>query len=305
MQKPRALKSGDRVAVVAPASPFDREVFDKGLAELQQLGYEPVFDDGVFEREGYVAGSAAWRAESLTTAWTDPTIAGIFAVRGGYGSAQLLPLLDPALVRAAGKPFIGCSDLTAVLVFLTACCETVGFHGPMLVNLAAGESGYDRPSLLGAVSTPEPFGALSPAGVEVLRGGEAHGQLLGGTLTQLLASLSTPYAFAPPDGYVLLLDDIGERPYRVDRMLTQLVQSGLLGRAAAVVCTEFPDCADADGCDARAVIADQLAGFKGPVLFGFPTGHTDGPLWTLPLGVDVTVRTDPTPRVVIEESAVR
>ena len=94
-------------------------------------------------------------------------------------------------------------------------------------------------------------------------------------------------------------------PYRIDRMLTQLVQSGLLRRASAVVCAEFPGCADADGCDARDVIASELAGFAGPVLFGFPTGHTAGPLWTLPLGVNVTVQTDPTPRIIIEETTVR
>ncbi len=305
MRKPRALQSGDRVAVVAPASPFDRDVFDQGVAELQQLGYEPVFDDRIFERDRYLAGSAARRAESLAAAWTDPTVAGIFAVRGGYGSAQLLPLLDPAAMRSSGKPFIGCSDLTALLVLLTNHCQTVGFHGPMLVNLADGDRGYDRRSLVGAVSARVPLGELAPDSVEALRAGEAHGMLLGGTLTQLLASLSTPYAFAPPHGYVLLLDDVGERPYRVDRMLTQLAQSGLLRRASAVVCAEFPGCADPDGGHARDVIAGELAGFDGPVLFGFPTGHTAGPLWTLPLGVDVTVQTDPTPRIVIEESAVR
>ena len=293
------------MAVVAPASPFDRDVFDKGIVELEQLGYEPVFDDRVFERDRYVAGSATRRAESLAAAWADPAVAGVFAARGGYGSAQLLPLLEPAAMRSRGKPFIGCSDLTALLVFLTNHCETVGFHGPMLVNLADGEHGYDRRSLVGSVSIREPLGELAPDGVQALRPGEAHGILLGGTLTQLLASLSTPYAFAPPDGYVLLLDDVGERPYRVDRMLTQLVQSGLLQRASAVVCAEFPGCADPDGCDARDVIASALVGFDGPVLFGFPTGHTAGPLWTLPLGVDVTVQTNPTPRVVIEESAVR
>ena len=305
MRKPRGLQSGDRVAVVAPASPFDRDVFDRGVTELQQLGYEPVFDDQVFERERYLAGSAARRAEALTAAWTEPTVAGIFVARGGYGSAQLLPLLDPAAIRSSRKPFIGCSDLTALLVFLTNHCETVGFHGPMLVNLADGERGYDRRSLVGSVSTGEPLGELAPDGVQALRPGDAQGVLLGGTLTQLLASLSTPYAFAPPHGYVLLLDDVGERPYRIDRMLTQLVQSGLLRRASAVVCAEFPGCADADGCDARDVIASELAGFAGPVLFGFPTGHTAGPLWTLPLGVNVTVQTDPTPRIIIEETTVR
>ena len=304
IRKVRALRSGDRVALVAPASPLDRDVFERGLAELRDLGFDPSFDESVFERTGYLAGPAAQRAAALSSAWRDSTIAGIFALRGGYGSAQLLPLLDRTLIMRSDKPFVGCSDLTALLVYLTTCCSTVGFHGPMLVNLAGGESEYHRRSLLDALSPAGASRELSPESVEVIIPGEASGVLLGGTLTQLLASLSTPFAFAPPERFVLLLDDVGERPYRIDRMLTQLTQTGLLRRAVAVVCTEFPDCGDADGRDARGVIAERLADFRGPVLFGFPTGHTAGPLWTLPLGVEVTVMTAPRPRLVVEESAV-
>ena len=311
MQKPRALKRGDRIAVLAPASPFDRTLFDGGVAELRALGFEPVFDEGVFERCAYVAGSASHRAAALRAVWREPDIGAVFSVRGGYGSAQLLPLLDPAEAAAARKPLIGCSDLTALLIFLTTTCETVSFHGPMVVNLARRADGYDRASLMGSVGSPEPLGELSPAGVEALGAGEARGPLLGGTLTQILASLGTPYAFRPPQGYVLLLDDVGERPYRIDRMLTQLRQAGLLARASAVVCAEFPDCSDPEGeglteprLDGRAVIAESLRDFGGPVLFGFPSGHTTGPTWTLPLGVEVTVSTNPRPRVVIEEAAV-
>ena len=128
--------------------------------------------------------------------------------------------------------------------------------------------------------------------------------LLGGTLTQLLASLSTPYAFEPPKGYVLFLDDIGERPYQIDRMLTQVRQAGLLASASAVVCAEFPNCDDDSGHDVRSVVADLLGDFPGPVLFGFPSGHTSGPTLTLPLGVTVTVMASPRPGLVVNEAAV-
>ena len=303
MRRPRALRRGDRVAVLAPASPFDHEVFARGVDELQALGFEPVFDAGVFARDGYLAGPARQRAAALRAAWTDPGIAAIFAVRGGYGSAQLLPLLDGAEMRRSAKPLVGCSDLTALLSYLAIGCGTVCFHGPMLVNLAEREAGYDRRSLLGCVTAPEPLGELRPTGVEILKRGEARGVLLGGTLTQLLASLSTPFAFTPPGGYVLLLDDVGERPYRIDRMLTQLRQAGLLAAATAVVCAEFPAC-DAAGRDARSVIATLLADFPGPVLFGFPSGHTGGPTLTLPLGVTVTVTARQRPGLIVEEAAV-
>ena len=152
----RALRSGDRVAVVAPASPLDRDIFERGLRELRNLGFDPSFDKSVLERTGYLAGSAEQRAAALLEAWRDPAIAGIFALRGGFGSAQLLPLLDRSVVVASQKPFVGCSDLTSLLVYLTSCCGTVGFHGPMLVNLADGKTGYDRQSLLDALSTGDP-----------------------------------------------------------------------------------------------------------------------------------------------------
>ena len=304
MHKPRALRLGDRVAVLEPASPFDRKVFDQGVAELRAIGFEPTYDNRVFARRDYLAGPAEKRASALRAAWRNPEIAGIFAVRGGYGSAQLLPWLDVVEARTARKPFVGCSDLTALLVYLTIRCGLVCFHGPMLTNLARQAAGYDRASLLGCVGTKEPLGELRPDGVEVLKHGEGRGLLLGGTLTQLLASLSTPFAFAPPKGYILFLDDVGERPYRIDRMLTQARQGGLLAAASAVVCAEFPDCIDGAGKDARAVVADLLADFDGPVLFGFPSGHTSGPTLTLPLGVFASVTTRPHPRLVIEEAAV-
>ena len=304
VRRPPALRRGDRVAVLAPASPIDREVFERGIAELRDIGFEPVFDDRVLAAAGYLAGPAAQRAAAFQQAWEDPDIAGIVAVRGGYGSAQLLPLLDAAALRGAAKPVLGCSDLTALLVYLTSGCGVVSFHGPMLVNLARGAQGYDRSSLLGCLSVREPLGPLRPPGVEVIRRGTARGVLLGGTLTLLLASLATPFAFAPPDGYVLFLDDVGERPYRIDRMLTQLRQSGLLGAASAVVCAEFPGCGDETGRNARSVCTELLADFPGPVLFGFPSGHTRGPALTLPFGVTVTVAADASPGLIVEEAAV-
>ena len=305
MQKPRALVPGDRLAVVAPASTFDRECFAAGLDELRRLGFDPVYDDRIFARQRYLAGSAEIRAAAIEEAWSDPSIAGLVSVRGGYGSAQVLPLLDRNLARRVSKPFVGCSDLTALLTFLTLECGIVAFHGPMVVGLGRGEAGYDRHSLLGALCRREPLGEVSPPGLVTLRRGDAEGVLLGGTLTQLVASLGTPFAFSPQDDYVLLLDEIGERPYRLDRMVTQARQSGLLARARAVVIGELPQCDEPSGDPTgRAVMADLFADFPGPVIAGFPTGHTAGPAFTLPLGVRCRVSTDPRPCVIITEAAV-
>lgn len=307
MHKPRALQPGDRVAVVAPASPFKREEFDLGIAEIRRLGFVPVYDESVFARQRYVAGSPAVRAAAIRAAWKDPSIAGIVGARGGYGSAQVLPLLDADEARNAGKVFVGYSDLTSLLTFLTCGCQTVAFHGPMLAGrLGRGAAGYDAVSFLKAVAERSPLGELGAPGLEAVRPGEARGPLFGGTLTQLLASIGTPFAFAPPAGCVLFLEEVGERPYRLDRMVTQLKQTGLLAKASAVVIGELPHCDEPGGePTARAVVADLFADFPGPVLFGFPSGHTAGPSLTLPLGVACRVIAGSTPRVVIEEAAVQ
>lgn len=306
MRKPPALRSGGRIAVVAPASPFRREEFESGIEEIGRLGFEPVYDDTVFAREGYVAGPAEVRAAAIRRAWADPSIGAVIGVRGGYGSAQLLPLLDVDEMRRTPKPLIGYSDLTSLLSFLTVQCGIVAFHGPMLAGrLAKGEAGYDRRSLLACVSEPAAAGELTAEGLESVRPGEAIGPLVGGTMTQLLASLATPFAFLPPKGCVLFLEEVGERPYRLDRMMWQLRQSGLLARAAAVVVGELPGCDEPGGTPGgRATMAALLADFPGPVVLGFPSGHTTGAALTIPLGVACRVIAGPRPRLVIEESAV-
>jgi muramoyltetrapeptide carboxypeptidase len=307
MRKPRALVPGDRLAVVAPASPFTRDEFDSGVAEIRRLGFEPVYDDSVFARDRYVAGTAQVRAAAIHAAWRDPSIAGLIGVRGGYGSAQVLPLLDREEARRSSKPFIGYSDLTALLTYFTIGCDLVAFHGPMLAGrLGRGAEGYDETSFRHALCRREPMGELTAPAVESIRSGEASGPLLGGTVTQLLASIGTPYAFTPPSGYVLFFDEVGERPYRLDRMVTQLVQSGLLARASAIVIGELPRCDEPSGePTARAVMADLFAGFPGPVIIGFPSGHTVGAAMTLPFGVTARVVSSGTPRLIIEEPAVQ
>jgi muramoyltetrapeptide carboxypeptidase len=305
MLKPRRLEPGDRLAVVAPASPFEREEFDRGTAELRRLGFEPVFDERVFDRRGYVAGEPFTRAKAIVDAWRNPTISGLVSARGGYGSVHLLPLLDPAEARRARKVFVGFSDVTSILVFLSGECGLVTVHGPMVAHgFERGNEGYDEASFTRVTMRAEPIGELSSPNLETLRPGEVVGPLHGGTLTQLLASLGTPYAFSPPQGCVLFLDEVRERPYRLDRMLTQLRLSGLLSRAAAIVLGELPLCDEPGGPTARSVVADLLGDFPGPVLFGFPSGHTAGPMTTLPIGVQARVVANGSPALHIEESAV-
>ena len=291
---------------MAPASPFAREEFDAGVAELTRLGFEPVYEESVFAREMYVAGPAALRAGALERAWLDPTIAAIFAVRGGYGSAQLLPLLDRGAFGSAVKAFVAYSDNTAIMAWLTQTCGVVTFHGPMLERrLSRGAGAYDLDTFTRCLMQPVAPGLITHEGIEVLRPGSATGPLLGGTLTQLTGSLGTPFAFAPPNGHVLFIDEVNERPYRIDRMFTQLKQAGVIDRAAAIVFNELPGCDESDGSPGIRQVAGMLTqDFPGPVLFGLPSGHTAGPTLTIPFGVQVTVETGRVPGLVIEEAAV-
>jgi muramoyltetrapeptide carboxypeptidase len=302
---PPRLVAGDRVALVAPASPFRREEFEAGLAELRRLGFDPYYDERVFARHGYVAGLPAVRAAVLMDAWREPSVRAIVAVRGGYGSAQLLPLLDPGLLRQHPKAFIGYSDMTTLLAWYLQQ-GVVAFHGPMVEGrLARGPAGYHAPSLLGSLMQAAPLGPLAPEGLEVFSPGEATGVLCGGTVTQLAASLGTPWAFTPPDGAILFLEDVGERPYRIDRLLTQLHQAGVLRRAGGLVLGEFRGCDEPDGrVRGRDVLRALLHGFPGPVVAGFPSGHTTGPGWTLPFGVAARLVTAPVPALHIDAPAV-
>ena len=305
MMKPPPLRPGDRIAVVAPASPSTSDELERGEAELTRLGFEPVHSQAVFERAAFSAGSPDTRAADFVRSWTDPSIAALIALRGGYGSAELLPLLHHLRPAQSPKLFIGYSDNTALLTWLTCVCGVPALHGPMLEGrLAKGAEGYDERSFLAAVSG-EAGVELKPAGLSTLRSGEATGLLFGGTLAMLTASLGTPYAFMPPGGCILFFEDVNERPFRLHRMLTHLRLAGVLARARALVFGEMRDCDEPDGrVTALDAIRQATHDFNGPILYGFASGHTTGPCWTLPLGALVRVVGSAEPAVVVEDPAV-
>jgi muramoyltetrapeptide carboxypeptidase len=300
----RRLHPGDRVALVAPASSFPHEELAAGVAELTRLGFEPVFDDTILDKDRFVAGSVETRVKAIMNAWQDDSVAALIAMRGGYGSAQLLPFLDPDILVDGRKALIGYSDVTALLA-LYLRHGLVAIHGPMIDRrIAKGPSAYDETSFRAVLMRAAPAGDFAPPELEVLHRGSARGLLMGGTLTQLMASMGTPFAFDPPPGCVLFLEDIGERPYRIHRLLTQAAQAGVFVQATAIVFGEFPGCDEPGGDPAiRDVLREFTAEFRGPVLFNFPSGHTNGATWTLTIGLQVEVTSDP-PALRILEAAV-
>jgi muramoyltetrapeptide carboxypeptidase len=264
-----------------------------------------VYDDAVFDRQPLTAGQPQVRVMSLLRAFDEMDADAVIAIRGGYGSVELLPLIDVERIRRSRTAFVGYSDVTSMHSFLGAVVGLASVHGAMVDGrLAQGPSAYDPDSFLRSLST-EPLGDLSAPGVETLQPGIASGPLAGGTLTNLLASFETPFAFNPPEGHVLFLDEVAERPYRIHRMLTQLKLSGRMARAAAIVFGQLPRCDEPGGkVTARDTVREAITGFRGPVLFGFPSGHTTTPLVSLPLGVQTKViASADSPRLVLEEAA--
>lgn len=304
--KPRALRPGARVALLPLASPSRDADVAAAADELAVLGFEPVI--GVRPEGGapYVAGAAASRAARLQQALRDPAIAAVVAMRGGYGSAQLLPWLDLAAIRDARTLLIGYSDLTALIDTIAGHAGLVTVHGPMAEGrLCAGADAYDRDSFMRVVCDTRPFGAVPTDTATVLRPGRASGVLRGGTLTQLAAMLGTPWGWRADEDTILFLDEVHERPYRVDRLLWQLRHAGVLAHVRGIVVNELPGCDEPGGVvTGLDAVRHALEDFSGPVAAGVRSGHTSGPMLTLPLGVRVRLDAGDRVAFAIEEAAV-
>lgn len=282
---PRALKPGDTIGMAAPASPFDGKSFDAGLRVLESMGFKPVVPEGLFEKNGFLAGTDRHRADQLTRLFTDPAIDGIICARGGYGSMRILPLLDADVLSRHPKVFVGFSDITALIGFLVQRCGMTVFHGPSVTTLGDGNP-QTRDCLLAALTRAEPMTLTAEAG-ETIHSGRAEGPFLCGNLTLFCHLTGTPFQ---PDlkGRILLIEDRGEAPYRIDRMLTQMRMAGCFQGLAGLALGSFTDCGSYR--QINEIVADRLNGLDIPMLAGFDAGH-EGVNLTLPVGVPARLDT--------------
>lgn len=282
---PRALKSGDTLGIVAPASPFDRKSFDAGTRVLDSMGFNLVMPQEIFHQKGYLAGSDRLRAELLTQLFADPDIDGIICARGGYGAMRILPLLDPGAISLHPKVFVGFSDITALLGFLVERCRMVAFHGPTVTTLGNGDP-LTRDRFLRTLTKPAPLSFAAGAG-QVIRSGTATGPLLCGNLTLLGHLTGTPFQ---PDlsGGILLIEDTGEAPYRIDRILTQMLLAGSFEGLAGLALGAFTNCGSKE--EIHRIVADRLGMLNIPIAAGFDVGH-EGVNMTLPVGLPVRLDT--------------
>jgi muramoyltetrapeptide carboxypeptidase len=284
-QRPKVLRPGDRIALVAPSSPFDSERLGRVEAFLEQCGFQTIIGRHSLNRTGYLAGTDVDRAGDLVAALEDPAIAAIVCIRGGYGSNRLLPYLPFQSLKKHTKLLIGYSDITFLHLAFRKSMGWVTFHGPNLVEWEDDAFENGRRVLAGLHGECGFSWGFEEA--QVLRPGLAAGVLLGGNLTCLSHLLMTP--FCPDfDGALLMLEERGEALYRLDRQVTQLRLAGLFDRIQGLILGQFQDCGPIE--DVWEMVRHQLAGFSIPVVAGLPFGHGVANE-LLPLGIRYSLNT--------------
>ena len=290
--KPPPLKPGAHLALVSPASTPIPERVQEGVAALHALGYRTTLYPHALSRGPlYYAGTTQERIADLHAAFADPTIDAILCTRGGWGSAELLPHLDLALIRANPKPFLGYSDHTSLHAYLLQSLGLVTFYAPMAASDFSRPRGYDHASWTNALTGSPTWSLTAADGLRTLRPGHATGQLRGGCLSIYTESLGTPYAPTPPtEPTILFLEDIGTKPYQWDRYLVHLRYAGHLEHTQAIVFGDMSqNVPPKEEPFLEQALLHSLRDWAGPIAIGLRSGHVDAPNITLPLGLQTTL----------------
>lgn len=295
--KPRALRPGGLVALASPSGPMRPEAAAPMVAQLEAWGFRVREAPHAYAQWGYLGGTDEERAGDLNELFRDEEVGAILATRGGYGVTRLLPRLDFEALRRSPKALVGFSDITALHLAL-ARIGLVSFHGPVADTAGKRRNDYSLDLLWRALTQPEPLGPVTnpPDGpvLTTLAGGRASGPLIGGNLSLIAATMGTPWEIET-DGSILLIEDVDEAPYRIDRMLTQLLEAGKLRGVRGIVFGEPVEIEEPDPnkptLTLDEILADRLGTLGIPVLVGFAAGHGFYRA-TLPLGVRVTLDAD-------------
>jgi muramoyltetrapeptide carboxypeptidase len=286
--KPPALRPGDTVGIVAPASNIKRGDLQAGCEGLRRAGYQPFYFDSILEQDLYFAGSAQRRAQELEEMFAREEVRAIVCARGGYGANYLLEALDLQKIKAHPKIFIGYSDLTTLLTYFLDTAGLVTFHGPMVAKDWLHEDGVDLMSWQAALAATDPWepnlGAGS--GASGLVEGAGEGVLYGGCLSILVASLGTPYEIQT-EGTILFLEDVAAKPFQIDRMLMQLKLAGKLDGLRGIMFGEMRDCRQTANQEytLEEVVLRIVGSLRVPVAYGVRSGHVTAGNFTLPIGV--------------------
>lgn len=312
--KPKRLSKGDTVGVIAPASGLAPEDFDKALQNIADLGFKTKVGKYARGKNGFLSGTDLERLDDLHWAFRDSDVDAVWCLRGGYGVSRLLPNVDFKLIKQKPKIFIGYSDITALHLAISQNCGLVTFHGPVA---ASTFSDYSKNNVLNVLTNPRaPYKIeLSPDNLakesnlyktEVITPGKSRGRLVGGNLSLLSALAGTPFALRDIKGKILFIEDVGEQPYRIDRMMTQLRQSADLRSLAGIALGVFEDCNPRDPASSQSlieVLKDRLGDLGIPVIYGLSFGHIRDQ-FTLPVGVEAELDTAKSTMTFLETAVV-
>lgn len=277
-----------KIGIIAPASPFDKKLFRNGVTVLKKLGFSVYFRKDIFAKERYLAGSDQRRATEFTQLILRKDIEAILLARGGYGSQRIIPYLNIPRLKKHRKPLIGFSDGTALLNFLGQKAHFPALYGPVVTQLGNQPTKRTLQSLKWHLTQKKPYPIVSLRGCKILQPGKARGKLVGGCLSLIVSSIGTPYTIETRDK-ILFFEDTDEKTYAVDRMLTQLKNSGAFKTVRGILIgTLNPKKGDPHSM--TEMLRDVLRDFKGPIVSGFPAGHTNDFI-SLPLGVEVLLDT--------------
>ena len=283
---PSRLKPGDTIGVVAPAGPYDRDSFERGTRVLENLGFKVFIPPALLDAKGYLAGSDRHRAQYINQLFADNGIDAVICARGGYGSIRILPLLDFQVIAANPKVFIGFSDITVLLTTFADRSGLAAFHGPVVTALADAPPETPR-SLMQAVSSDTAVDIRGFGGLTI-NAGSGSGIVCGGNLATLCHLVGTPFAPHLADR-ILFLEDRGEPPYKIDRMLTQMKLAGCLEKLAGIALGSFEECGPLD--DIYNIVAEIFRDDAIPILAGLEVGHGKNN-FTLPFGIEATLDAD-------------
>ncbi len=312
--KPKRLAKGDTVAVIAPSSGVAPEAFEKAVQNLSDLGFKTKTGKSARARTGFLAGTDRQRLDDLHQAFGDAEIKAVWCVRGGYGVSRFLPDLDFNLIKKNPKIFIGYSDITALHTAIHQNTGLVTFHGPVA---ASTYSDYVKNHVVNVLMNPSaPYKIeLSPANIakesnlfktQTITPGKCRGELIGGNLSLLTALAGTPFALRNMKGKLLFIEDVGEQPYRIDRMLTQLRQTIDLRQLAGIALGIFEDCNPKDATASQSlieVLKDRLGDLGIPVIYGLSFGHIRDQ-FTLPIGIEAELDTEKATMTFLETGVV-
>jgi len=307
--KPKRLKAGDTVGIIAPASGISETELAKAVQNMSDLGLKTKLGKYVREVNGFIAGTDAQRLEDLHWAFSDKEIDAVWCIRGGYGTTRFLPAVNFDLIRRNPKIFIGYSDITALHTAIHQNTGLVTFHGPVAVSTLSDYTRNHVVKTLMNPSAPDKI-ELAPDNVakesklfktETITKGKARGRLIGGNLSLLSAMAGTPFALRNPKGKILFIEDVGEKPYRLDRMFVQLKQSVNLRELSAIALGVFEDCNPPDDKSQTVmdVARDHFGNLGIPVVYGLSFGHIRDQ-FTLPVGIEAELDADAATMTLLE-----